>query len=575
MIAYLIGQEGPYAEAVFALEEGEEWTLGRDPDVSTYALSDPTVSRKHARIFIDDGIYYIENLSTINPLLINGNELKEVLQLQEDDIIQIGNNFLRFTEHLPQKIKQDLASSEKEMGELADILPALALRQTDTSRWIAKVISGPNAGAEFGINPQDTLILGKDSESSDIVFQDLSVSRQHARITANEIGLLNIEDLGSKNGVFVNGAKVEGLQSLDSQDLISLGTTSFLVIDRDKTRETIYSPAAVNPSFGRVEKEQKELAQNQIEEEPKNWKKLFIPTRHLVVASVFSLIVLSGIVGIVSLFRSQSVIIMPHDESKEIYGITKNFSTIEFSFNPNDGTVFLIGHLLTEIDHSELIYLIKTLPFIKIIDDNTVVDELVWSNLNALIAKNPKWRSILVTASKPGEFVMRGYLQTMDDAAELNEYVNRNFSYLSKLTNDVIVENNLQTEIQFILMEEGFVNTTFQFNNGELILAGRTYAPEESKIKDLIKKLEKIQGVRIIKNFIIFTGESTSRIDLSQNYNVMGTSKYGDMSQYVLINGRILSDGDVLDGMIITSIESNKILLDKEGMKYKIDFNNQ
>lgn len=574
MIAYLIGQEGPYSEAVFALEEGEEWTFGRDPDVSTYALSDPTVSRKHARIFIDDGIYYIENLSTINPLLINGNELKETLQLQEDDIIQIGNNVLRFTEHLPQKVKKELASGEKEVGELADILPQLALKQTDTARWMVKVISGPNAGAEFGVNPKDTLILGKDPESVDIVFQDLSVSRQHARISADTAGVLTIEDLGSKNGVFVNGARVEKIQSLDSQDLVSLGTTSFLVIDREQTRETIYSPAALNSSIGRVDKEEKEQTPA-VEEEPKNWKNVFIPTRHLVVASIFSLILLVGLVSIVSLFRAQSVIIMDHDESKDIHAITKNFPTIEFSFNPIDGTLFLVGHVLTEIDHSELIYLLKTLPFIKTIDDNTVVDEFVWSNLNALIAKNPKWRSILVTAPRPGEFVMRGYLQTTEEAAELTEYVNRNFSYLSRLTNEVIAENNLQTQIQYILMEEGFMNVTFQFNNGELVLAGRAFSQEESKLKDLLARLEKIQGVRVIKNFIIFTGESTMRIDLSQNYNVTGTSKYGDTSQYVLINGRILSDGDTLDGMVITDIESNKILLDKEGIKYKIDFNNQ
>ncbi len=567
-MAYLIGQEGPYAEAVFALEEGGDWTLGRDPEVCTFALSDPTVSRKHARIYLDDGVFYVENLSTINPLLVNGTEIKGSLQLQEDDIIQMGNNVLRFTEHLPES----KLSAEKPKEELSDMLPRLVARQADSARWMVKVISGPNAGAEFGVNPKETFILGKDPDSADIVFQDLSVSRQHARISANEDGDITIEDLGSKNGVFVNGAKLEGAESLQSQDLVVLGTTSFLVIDREQTRETIYSPAA---SFLQPEKKEEEKVQAIEEESPKNWKDLFIPTRHLVVAAIFSTIVLVGIVSIASLFRSQSITISPHDEMQDIYKITKEFPTIEFSYNSNDGALFIVGHVLTEVNHSELLYLLKTLPFIKSVDDNIVVDELVWANLNALIARNPKWRSILITAPKPGEFVMRGYLTTMEDVAELSEYVNRHFTYISKLTNEVVVENTLQMEIQNFLIEEGFLNVTFQFNNGELLFAGRANSGEESQFKGVLNKIGKIQGVRLMKNFVIFTGTSSMKIDISQNYTVMGTSKYGATSQYVLINGKILSDGDALDGMVITSIESNRINLEKDGIKYKIDFNNQ
>jgi len=69
--------------------------------------------------------------------------------------------------------------------------------------------------------------------------------------------------------------------------------------------------------------------------------------------------------------------------------------------------------------------------------------------------------------------------------------------------------------------------------------------------------------------------ETSSRIDLSGRYTVTGTSKFGDTNQFVLINGRILSVGDVLDGMNITQINPKSIILDKDGMKYKIDYNLQ
>jgi predicted RNase H-like nuclease (RuvC/YqgF family) len=51
------------------------------------------------------------------------------------------------------------------------------------------------------------------------------VSREHARITVND-GTVSIEDLGSRNGVFVNSARVER-QVLQQGDLVTIGETQF------------------------------------------------------------------------------------------------------------------------------------------------------------------------------------------------------------------------------------------------------------------------------------------------------------------------------------------------------------
>ncbi|MBM3192224.1 MAG: EscD/YscD/HrpQ family type III secretion system inner membrane ring protein, partial [Chlamydiae bacterium] len=68
---------------------------------------------------------------------------------------------------------------------------------------------------------------------------------------------------------------------------------------------------------------------------------------------------------------------------------------------------------------------------------------------------------------------------------------------------------------------------------------------------------------------------STARIDLSDKYKVTGTSKVGNVNQFVVINGQILTMGDALDGMTITQIEPDSVLLEKEGLKYKINYNQQ
>ena len=53
----------------------------------------------------------------------------------------------------------------------------LSIEGGDDARWMLKVVSGPNSGAEFNMQKASTYILGKDPSLCDIVFQDLSVSQ--------------------------------------------------------------------------------------------------------------------------------------------------------------------------------------------------------------------------------------------------------------------------------------------------------------------------------------------------------------------------------------------------------------
>jgi pSer/pThr/pTyr-binding forkhead associated (FHA) protein len=54
------------------------------------------------------------------------------------------------------------------------------------------------------------------------------VSREHCRVDLEE-GLVKVEDLGSVNGTFVNGARVEGQQVLRPGDRLEVGPVTFVV----------------------------------------------------------------------------------------------------------------------------------------------------------------------------------------------------------------------------------------------------------------------------------------------------------------------------------------------------------
>ncbi|MEM7174889.1 MAG: type III secretion system inner membrane ring subunit SctD [Chlamydiota bacterium] len=581
MAGFLIAEDEPLAGLLIRFEEGDEWVIGRDPDVSFQVIEDPMVSRKHVVCRLTDEGYLLENLSDVNPANVNGKPIDEPVLLQEGDSVQIGNVLFRFTLQDPAQIpsEEDLERAEEEnptiYGE-SDDLEVLSFSSDTDARWIIKVIAGPNAGAEFGLHQGESYILGKDSTSCDFIFQDLSVSRQHARMTVSPEGEITIEDLQSLNKVLVNGKEVTGTIPLQSQDLIALGTTSLLVIDREQTRETIISPSPVLESLTPQVEEAPENAEMEPQKTPaKNWKKLIIPMRHLVIAGVFVFALVLGIAGIFSLFKAKPVVIAEVDETKEINQALKRFPELEFSFNSSTGKLFILGHVMTEVDLQEVAYLLWSLPFIKAIDNNIIVDELIWENTNALLAKNPSWRGVVLSSIIPGHFVLRGYVQTTDQATKLSEYINLNFPYSDKLNNQVVVENTLEAQVQSILATRKLVGVSFQLANGELILTGRTGSNLQAELSAAVKQIQDLKGVRILKNFVILTAPISDVIDITSKYTVTGSSRKGNISQYVAINGRILSKGDTLDGMRITEVNKNTIFLEKDGIKYRIQYNQQ
>lgn len=583
MNGYLIAEEGPLVGMTIVFEEeaeGNEWTLGRDPDSSDVILEDPQVSRKHVIVRLTPEGFILENLSTVNPATQNGMVVADPVLLKEEDIVQIGSTFFHFTTKTPEPSEapppeEKAVELEEEAlpppSEPVEMASDLHFGPSPGTRWLLKVISGPNSGAEFAMHRGETYLLGKDPNICDIVFQDLSVSRQHARLILNEEDNVFIEDLDSRNGIIVNGELIDDKQLLASQDLVALGTTTFLVIDRHEARETIISPAAAMPYVPTPEK----VSAKEALKPSRDWKELIIPKKHLIFAGGFGAIIFVSIFGMISLFKAESVTVVKVDEKGQIENALSKFDGVTFSFNAPSGKLFLIGHVTTTVDHQELRYNLAQLRFIAKVEDSVVIDELVWQSMNNLLSTNPDWVAVSMYAPKPGAFVLRGYVDTLEESEALRDYVNVNFDYLDRLTNRVVIEQNLKTEMQAMLVEGGLSGVSFELSNGEVVFTGRVDEREKKTLDMLIEAFSGLPGVRLVKNFVAVTTGDTSRIDISSDFRITGYSKRDDKDFFVVINGRILGTGDVLDGMKITNIKPKVVLLEKEGVKFRIDFNLQ
>jgi len=94
-------------------------------------------------------------------------------------------------------------------------------------RLALRFISGKYQGGEFPLLERQEIVIGRSSDL-DMVLVEEMVSRRHARILLED-GVINIEDLGSTNGTFVNGEKIQkGV--LKEGDRILIGTSILKVV---------------------------------------------------------------------------------------------------------------------------------------------------------------------------------------------------------------------------------------------------------------------------------------------------------------------------------------------------------
>ncbi|MGC4093594.1 MAG: FHA domain-containing protein [Polyangiaceae bacterium] len=73
--------------------------------------------------------------------------------------------------------------------------------------WPCVSFLGKYQGGEFPLIEGQEIVIGRSSDL-DMVLVEEMVSRRHARILLEDT-VISIEDLGSTNGTFVNGEKIQ------------------------------------------------------------------------------------------------------------------------------------------------------------------------------------------------------------------------------------------------------------------------------------------------------------------------------------------------------------------------------
>jgi ABC-2 type transport system ATP-binding protein len=191
--------------------EGEV-LVGRSPDADV-VLADEEVSMRHASFVESEGVTSVEDLGSTNGTFVNGERLTERRDLAAGDRVRIGATVLevRGPGPAPATSVAQIAVAKPTRVKEIPTLPVLVF------------VSGQEAGTEVPVSGQ--VVVGRDPGAADVVLdQDAEVSRRHTTFSRAGTGL-TVQDLGSTNGTFVNGTRLEEAVSLNNGDKVQIGDT--------------------------------------------------------------------------------------------------------------------------------------------------------------------------------------------------------------------------------------------------------------------------------------------------------------------------------------------------------------
>jgi pSer/pThr/pTyr-binding forkhead associated (FHA) protein len=198
------------------LAEGVTISIGRGQDNDIY-IPEQHVSRRHAIIRYEYGVFVIEDLGSANGVFVNDVQIRNPFPLVAGDVVRLYQPVLHFA----------AISSQQEVEE-ASKTGTLLRPKTTRGRAMIVITSGPQENMEIPLF-QQKIVFGRATANAtwDIKLQDQAVSRPHAQIELKNDHWI-ISDLQSANGTLLNGVAVNQPVPIYNGSVIVMGETRML-----------------------------------------------------------------------------------------------------------------------------------------------------------------------------------------------------------------------------------------------------------------------------------------------------------------------------------------------------------
>jgi ABC-type multidrug transport system ATPase subunit/pSer/pThr/pTyr-binding forkhead associated (FHA) protein len=180
---------------------GSRLTIGRGVNCDI-VTADPRASRVHAEIQRHpDGRFSLTDPGSTNGTFVNGHRVGQV-ELRDGDVVQIGDFAL--------------------IVELS-VATAIQHEQHGTLVGISSAGTAPGSVPDvIDLRAIPVLQIGRDP-GNHLTLDHPQISRFHARLQLLPDGSLQVTDLNSTNGTFINGQQLKGVAAVPSGATLSFG----------------------------------------------------------------------------------------------------------------------------------------------------------------------------------------------------------------------------------------------------------------------------------------------------------------------------------------------------------------
>jgi ABC transport system ATP-binding/permease protein len=198
------------------LTEGVSLDIGRSQENEIY-IPERHVSRKHAVIRYESGVFVIEDLGSANKTFVNDEMISSPYPLVAGDLIRLFKPEIHF----------DAVVTQEEV-DAAHRTGTLLRPKTSRGRAMVIITTGPQEGMEIPLM-QERVVFGRATNNAtwDIKLQDHAVSRPHAELKLNN-DIWQLTDMNSANGTLVNGVPIKETIPMRDGCVIVMGETTML-----------------------------------------------------------------------------------------------------------------------------------------------------------------------------------------------------------------------------------------------------------------------------------------------------------------------------------------------------------
>lgn len=220
----------------FFIKEGQMLFIGRGADADV-VINNPSVSRKHASLELNNGFYFLTDWHSTNGTWVNGEKITGCQQVPKSDMLAIGKFIIKPASLITREVDAGsiaaIASEEDSLNETMTVVPVFKKTEAvdETIPPEKRLLT-----VQLGQVKPNRLVLrgkpitaGKDPSCDMVLSGGMTVAKIQFTIEFRPEGYYLSPKGGMLSKTVVNGKKITTDHLLKPKDIIEVGNIKIRV----------------------------------------------------------------------------------------------------------------------------------------------------------------------------------------------------------------------------------------------------------------------------------------------------------------------------------------------------------